>query len=187
MTMAEHDTFATHDEAVSSTPRPDVEETGEVAELKARVADLEDRWRRAAADLDNLRKRFARESKQQLWQERSRVAGAWLPVVDNLELALQHADADPASIVQGVRAVHEQALTVLSGLGFARRDDLCAKFDPALHEAVSTTPSTGSAPGTVVAVVRPGYGEGERQLRPAAVVVATEPAGDTAADDEHER
>ena len=61
----------------------------------ARIAELDDLWRRAAADLDNLRKRNARLAEQQRADERDRVAAAWLPVVDNLDLALEHADADP--------------------------------------------------------------------------------------------
>jgi molecular chaperone GrpE len=152
------------------------EPAGEVAGLQARVAELEDRWRRAAAELDNLRKRVARDAERQRWEERGRVAAAWLPVVDNLDLALAHAAADPGSIVQGVRAVREQALALLAGLGYPRRDDLGEVFDPTRHEAVSTRADSQAAPGTVVDVLRPGYGDGDRQLRPAAVVVAARPA-----------
>src|SRR4051794_14517071 len=74
------------------------------------VADLEDRWRRAVAELDNLRKRFERQLAEQARAERSRTATAFLPVLDNLELALRHADSDPAAIVTGVRAVRSQAI-----------------------------------------------------------------------------
>ncbi|MBV9846740.1 MAG: nucleotide exchange factor GrpE, partial [Kutzneria sp.] len=100
-----------------------VDRVDEIVALRTQVAELEDRWRRTAAELDNLHKRAARDTEWQRRDERGRVAGAWLPVVDNLDLALRHADADPDSIVQGVRAVHEQALTVLAGLGFPRRHD----------------------------------------------------------------
>jgi molecular chaperone GrpE len=147
-------------------------EVDQVAGLEARVAELEDRWRRVLANLDNLRKRRVRESAQQRAEERARVALAWLPVLDNLEFALEHADADPKSIIAGVRAVREQPLAVLDGLGFPRLDDAGAAFDPARHEAVAALPGVDAPAGTVIRVVRPGYGEGERQLRPAAVVVA---------------
>src|SRR3954471_10121356 len=140
--------------------------------LRRQVADLEDRWRRALADFDNLRKRVARESAQQRDDERAAVAARWLPVLDNLELALQHAAADPASIVPGVQAVHEQALSVLADLGFPRRSDVNEPFDPRRHEAVATMPDAAAKPGTVLHVVRPGYGSDERPLRPAAVIVA---------------
>jgi len=154
--------------------RPPSGEAGARAteDLRAELAEMEDRWRRALADFDNLRKRAARESAQQRDDERAAVAARWLPVLDNLELALQHADADPASIVSGVRAVHEQALNVLADLGFPRRSDVNEPFDPSRHEAVATMPDAEAKPGTVLRVVRPGYGSDERPLRPAAVVVA---------------
>jgi molecular chaperone GrpE len=144
----------------------------ETEELRARLTQMEERWRRALADFDNLRKRVARESTQQRDDERAAVAARWLPVLDNLELALQHAAADPASIVSGVQAVHEQALRVLADLGFPRRSDVNEPFDPSRHEVVATMPDARAVPGTVLQVVRPGYGSDERPLRPAAVIVA---------------
>ena len=144
----------------------------EAADHSAALAELEDRWRRALADLDNLRKRYARELEREREAERNRVAAAWLPVVDNLELALAHVAADPGAIVEGVRAVRDQAVGVLGLLGYPRQDAVGVPFDPARHEAVSVVDDPDAAPGTVVRVLRPGYGEGERQLRPAAVAVA---------------
>ncbi|MET7746102.1 nucleotide exchange factor GrpE [Streptomyces sp. NPDC005385] len=136
------------------------------------VAELEDRWRRARADLDNLRKRHAREQERDRAAERSRTAAAFLPVLDNLELALTHAGADPGAIVEGIRAVRDQAVNVLELLGYPRHAETGVAFDPARHEVVSVVQDPDSVPGTVVEVLRPGYGDGERQLRPAAVSVA---------------
>jgi molecular chaperone GrpE len=140
--------------------------------LRARVAELEDRWRRTVADLDNVRKRFAREREQLREEERARAAADWLPVLDNLELALQHADANPVAIREGVQAVRDQAVDLMARLGFPQRDDTGAPFDPRRHEAVSTVVDESAKPGTVVHVVKPGYGDGTRQLRPASVIVA---------------
>ena len=148
-------------------------QSARVAELTAEVAALDDRWRRAIADLENLRKRVAAEVDRERDYERTRAASALLPIVDNLDLALEHATADPAALIQGLLAVRDQAVGALAKLGFPRRDDLGSRFDPARHEAVGADPGADAAPGTVVAVVRPAYGEGDRQLRPAAVVVAT--------------
>jgi|SRR5215470_12505928 len=134
------------------------------------LADLEDRLRRALADMDNLRKRCARDIARERATERTRVAAEWLPIVDNLELALQHAE-DVAGLVEGVRAVHQQAVATLARLGFPRFDAVGQPFDPALHEAVGTV-DDGAPARTVVAVVRPGYGTPEALLRPASVVVA---------------
>ncbi len=162
--------------AAAGTPPAAADRDQRIAELEQQVAELNDRWRRALADLDNLRKRYERDSEQQRARERAQVAAAWLPVLDHLELALAHAEADPTSIIDGVRGIRDQALTVLAGLGFPRRDDVGATFDPARHEAVAATPAPYVPAGTVLEVLRPAYGEGERQLRPAAVVVAAAPA-----------
>jgi molecular chaperone GrpE len=143
-----------------------------VADLEARLAAAEDQKLRALADLDNFRKRCAAQVEQAGADARSEVARQWLPVVDNLERALEHAAADPRTIVEGIQAVRQQALGVLASLGYPRRDDTGATFDPARHEAVAATYDPRVPPGTVVQVVRPGYGEPDHQLRPAQVVVA---------------
>jgi molecular chaperone GrpE len=143
-----------------------------LADTEARLAEAQDQKLRALADLDNLRKRCAVQVERAGADARAQVARQWLPVVDNLERALEHAAADPRTIVEGIRAVRQLALGVLASLGFPRRDDAGATFDPARHEAVATAYDPRVPPGTVVQVVRPGYGEPDRQLRPAQVVVA---------------
>jgi molecular chaperone GrpE len=159
-------------DAAAGAESTEATEHPRVAELQARVAELEDRWRRALADFDNLRKRTARDAERQRLDERARVAREWLPVIDNLDLALEHAKSDPA-LLAGVQAVRDQALAILAALGFPRQTDVGTAFDPQRHEAVGTLADAQAPPGTVLHVVRPGYGDGERQLRPAAVVVAT--------------
>ncbi|MGH3388375.1 MAG: nucleotide exchange factor GrpE, partial [Actinomadura sp.] len=124
------------------------------------------------ADLDNLRKRAARDIAAQRAEERARVVAELIPVLDNLDLALEHAAADPGGIVEGVRVVRDQAVGVLARLGYPRHGDVGVAFDPAWHEAVGVVPGTDAPDGTVVQVLRPGYGDAEHQLRPAAVVVA---------------
>jgi molecular chaperone GrpE len=148
-------------EPVTPQPQPDAE-----------LAQLEDRWRRAAADLDNLRKRYARELDRERGVERNRVAGAWLPVVDNLERALAHADAEPDAVITGVRSIVDQAVQVLAQLGYPRDTQTGVPFDPESHEVLGVVERPGVAPGTVVEVLRPGYGQGPQQLRPAGVVVS---------------
>jgi molecular chaperone GrpE len=142
------------------------------ADLVARIAELEDLRLRALADLDNTRKRCAAQVSRAEEETRAAVARQWLPVVDNLDLALAHATADPGTIVDGVRAIHAQALDVLARLGFPRRDDRGARFDPNRHEAVATRPDPGVEADRVADVIRPAYGDGDHQLRPAQVVVA---------------
>jgi molecular chaperone GrpE len=96
------------------------------------------------------------------------MAAAWLPVLDGLERALEHADADPEAIVAGVRAVRDQAIALLTALGYPRQDEVGVPFDAAVHEAIAAVPDSDAPPGTVLRVVRPGYAE----LRPAAVTVS---------------
>ena len=176
--MAEHD-VAPHARA-DPTASPEAtrlaaqEWEATKAELESRVDELDDKWRRGVAELDNFRKRTARERAADRDDERRRVAARWLPVIDNLDLALSHAGADETGIVEGIMAVREQALAVLADLGFPRRDgDLGAMFDPTLHEAVGTVVQDDAPAGTVVHVARPGYGPDDRVLRPAGVVVTT--------------
>jgi molecular chaperone GrpE len=126
--------------------------TGASPAETARPSADDERLLRAMADLDNVRRRFH----------------------DDLDRALEHAMTvanAPQGILDGLRAVRDHALAVLARLGFPRFEDVGAQFDPARHEAVSAV-EADAPPGTVVAVVRPGYGSGEAVLRPAAVVVA---------------
>jgi molecular chaperone GrpE len=155
-------------EAASSTN----EEAQAAAQADALVK-MEDQWRRALADNDNLRKRAARDSTQQRAQERAAVSLAWLPILDNLELALAHAPAgaqDP--LVEGIAAIRKQAIDTLARLGYPRIDAENVPFDPRVHEVVSVVETDDVPPGTLVSVLRPGYGGPDNTLRPAAVVVS---------------
>src|ERR1700759_2102031 len=108
-----------HAAVAESPPEAVASQTDSDAEL----AKLEDRWRRAVADLDNLRKRYAREVDRERTTERSRVAGAWLPVVDDLERALAHAGDRSDAVVDGVRSILGQALQVIEQLGYPRDEE----------------------------------------------------------------
>jgi molecular chaperone GrpE len=161
--MGEHDAGTAEAAPNPATPQSDSD---------AELARVEDRWRRAVADLDNLRKRYARELDRERTAERSRVAGAWVPIVDDLERALAHDGGQSNAVIEGVRTILDQAVKVLGQLGYPRDDQTGVPFDPQRHEVVGVINVPDSAPGTVVEVLRPGYGEGGTQLRPAAVVVS---------------
>lgn len=135
------------------------------------VGELEDQLKRALADLDNLRKRFDREVARERAAAAARIAAGWLPVLDDLERAIEHAEGDANSIIDGVRVVRDEAASTLAAQGFPRFDDVGALFDPSRHDAIATIESS-APPGTVVTTVRPGYGSGDAILRPAAVVVS---------------
>src|SRR5579864_8948367 len=147
--------------AEGAAPSGDADAAAAVAGLEAQLAEARDLRLRALADADNLRKRCADQVRRAEAGARDRVAAEWLPVLDNLERALAHAQAEPGSIIEGVQAVRQQALDVLERLGFSRREDNGAAFDPARHDAVASRAVPGAAPGTVVEVLAPGYGEGD--------------------------
>jgi molecular chaperone GrpE len=138
------------------------------------TATMEARWKRAAADLANYRKRAERELAQQRQREREAVLRDWLPVVDNLERALMNRDtATLASLLEGVQAVYRQAHQVLGHYGVRRMQTVDTPFDPEQHEAIACAP--GRPEGIILDEVNPGYLMDETTLRPAQVIVAIPP------------
>jgi molecular chaperone GrpE len=142
------------------------------SDIAAELARERDQLRRALADLDNLRKRFARELERARATERDAVTVELVEIVDDLERALGHADADASTIVAGVEALHDRAVAGLARLGYRRFGEPGEKFDPVRHEAVGSTDATDEPPGTVAHLVRPGYERNGEVVRPAAVIVA---------------
>ena len=136
-----------------------------------------DRYLRAAADLENLRKRQKREVEDAKFDTKGKVLKEMLPVVDNLERAIEHASSQGGTnpIVEGVQLVLRQFMTAFERLDVMPVDASNQPFDPNLHEAISQQESE-SPPGTVVQVLQRGYRSGDRLLRPALVVVAKAPA-----------
>src|ERR1700682_4294445 len=107
---AEHSKTEEDDDRVDESP-PDA--AASQPDSDKELAKIEDRWRRAVADLDNLRKRYARELDRERQAEGSRVAAAWLPIVDNMERAISHAGDQSDAVLEGVRRILEQALHAL--------------------------------------------------------------------------
>jgi molecular chaperone GrpE len=157
--------------AESCEAAPEVE-AREVAELRVRVADLEDRWKRAAADLDNYRKRFDRELDRLRLAEREAIFRAWLTIVDDLERALCSQGASSNPWYEGMEAIHERMLTVLAQFGVRPFVPQGETFDPARHEAVATANLPDQPEGRIVEVVTTGYLLDGKILRPARVIAA---------------
>jgi molecular chaperone GrpE len=160
------------------------QEGGPEDSIEAKIATLErekkenwDRYLRTAADLENFRKRQRRELDDARFEARSKVLKEMLPVVDNLERAIEHASQQAAGspIVEGVQLVLRQFLSAFERLDVTPIDAGGQPFDPNLHEAISQLESE-QPPGTVVQVLQRGYRAGDRLLRPALVVVAKAPA-----------
>jgi molecular chaperone GrpE len=144
-------------------------------ELEQELAQMEDRWKRALADLDNYRKRTARDTERRVEESKEAQLREWLEVVDSLERALFMQPDDP--VVEGLRAVLEQMEAVLARHGVRRMGAAGEQFDPERHEAVGVRPTTELPDRTVADVARSGFMLGDRVLRPAEVVVARVPEG----------
>jgi molecular chaperone GrpE len=151
-----------------------------IKELEAKLAAAEkekkDNWDkllRAMADLENTRKRQKRELEDAKFETKNKVLKEMLPVVDNLERAIEHASSagEKNPIVEGVQLVLRQFSTAFERLDVTSIDAMGQPFDPNLHEAISQQESDQPA-GTVIQVLQRGYRAGERLLRPALVVVA---------------
>ena len=153
-----------------------IELEGKLAAVEKEKKDNYDKYLRAAADIENLRKRQKRELDDARFDAKNKVLKEMLPVVDNLERAIDHAgssgdDAAMKAIVEGVQLVLRQFQTAFERLDINAIDAMGQPFDPNLHEAISQLESD-QPPGTVVQVLQRGYKAGERLLRPALVVVA---------------
>lgn len=162
------------DESLTPDERSATEERPSPAapeELELRLAETEDRWRRAAADLDNARKRAARELALARDAERARAASVFLPVVDGLADAVTYAKQVNEGLAEGMESIREHAIAALERLGYPRIDHVGVPFDPRIHEVVSVVENGDVPPRTVLAVTRLGFGTAEHLLRPAGVVV----------------
>jgi molecular chaperone GrpE len=148
-----------------SPPTPDPAASEEA------LQEMKDRWLRAAADLENMRKRSKREIEDARIDAKNEVLREMLPVVDNLERAIAHAGGEESPVIEGVRLVFRQFQTAFERLQIHAIDALGTSFDPTQHEAISQEESD-QPPGTVVQVLQRGYRTGDRLLRPALVVVA---------------
>ena len=127
---------------------------------------------RTQADLENYRKRAAKEIAAAGQRAKSGLVGELLPVVDNLERALASAQDGEEHLLEGVKLVHAELVSVLSRNGVEMFDPKGEKFDPTFHEAISTREDDDAGSGVVLDVVEKGYRLNGSVLRPARVVVS---------------
>lgn len=157
-------------------------QAAEMEQLRAELEQWKDRALRLEAEMDNFRKHLQRVTEDRIAADRARLLRDFLEVVDNLARALSADGADVESLRQGVELTHRSMLHLLNREGVTPIEAEGQPFDPAWHEAVGTVAAqqVGKEPDTVVHVVRQGYRIGDRLLRPARVIVATdsgEPSG----------
>jgi molecular chaperone GrpE len=154
-------------------PEEQVVESGEdqLAALEAERDEAIDRWKRAAADFDNFRKRAARERDEYVTLANERLVKELLPILDDLERALAAVgEHEEATVEEGVRLVYRSLASLLQRNG-VEEISTEGQFDPHVHEALLSQPSEAEE-GSVIDVVQKGYKLGDRVVRPARVVIA---------------
>jgi molecular chaperone GrpE len=153
-------------------------------DLDALLADTQrerdeylDLAKRTKADFENFRKRMSAEVQAATGRGKAEVVRDVVPVLDDLERAIEAAGLDPEGdsedgLAHGVLLVFRSLRETLQRNGIEAVDPKGEKFDPKVHEALSTQAVEGAEPGTVVETMQKGYRLGEQLIRPARVVVA---------------
>ncbi len=170
-------------------PEDDVEQDPELAdndvdaatdpleELQAKADENWDRYLRAAAETENVRKRAARDVENARKFALENFSRELLAVKDSLEMGIQAAEqADEETLLAGKEATLKLLATILERFGIEELDPEGEPFDPEFHEAMTMQASTELEPGSVLSVIQKGYSLHGRLLRPAMVVVVAEEA-----------
>ena len=151
---------------------------GELAAARAAEEAAVDKWKRAAAEFDNYRRRARRDRAELVSRSSERVAGRLLPVLDSLDSALlldvEAGASSDAGIREGLSGTRDLLLSILAAEGLAPIEAVGSVFDPALHEAVQIGEGEGAM--VVAAELRRGYMLGDRVIRAALVVVGYRPS-----------
>jgi molecular chaperone GrpE len=168
------------------TPAQTIERlSAALAEKTAEAARNWDQYLRERAETENFKKRMQREKSEALRFAVEPLVRDLLPVIDNLERAVDHAASggNGQPLLDGVRLVLKSALEVLERHGI-RRVDADGPFDPARHEAVARVPDPQREPNQVVQQFEPGYSLHDRLIRAAKVSVSSKPPVESPPDDD---
>jgi molecular chaperone GrpE len=149
----------------------------ELAATREEARQNHERWLRERADLENLKKRAARERAETIRFANENVLKDLLPIIDNLERALEHARSggNGQPLVEGVALILKSLHDVLERHGVTRIEAKGTPFDPAHHQAMLHVETAEHEPNLVVEEHQPGYRLNDRLLRPALVSVAKAP------------
>lgn len=158
-------------EAPEQDTRGRVEDSSEIKRLKEELHGEHERYLRLLADFDNYRRRSERERSTAARSGKREIILAFLDVLDGYDRALQHMDDAPASIAEGLEALHRKFLGLLQAQGVTPMLALGEVFNPELHDAIGLMESEELEPGTVAEEVQRGYRWGDEVLRPARVRV----------------
>ena len=159
-------------EDASSDVERDLDELFEARRERDEYLELA---RRTKADFENYRKRVAKDTSEATARGRADLARQLLPAIDNLERALAAGEEASAhrALVEGVAMVRDELHSRLADAGVEAFDPTGERFDPQVHEALSTQPAEGTEPGIVLETVEKGYRLNGQVLRAAKVVVSS--------------
>jgi len=155
------------------------EQVEEWREQAGKAQEHWDRLLRISADFENYKKRAVRERQDAIKFANASLIEKLVPLLDNLEMALNAADAPQANsdaLKTGVNMIYNQLRSMLADAGVEEIDAAGKPFDPNFHEAVAQQPSASVKEGTVLQQIRKGFKLNDRLIRPASVVVAKKPA-----------
>jgi molecular chaperone GrpE len=158
-------------------------EAAQIAALHEEIAELKERYLRASAETENVRKRAEREKNDATQFAFQKFARDLLSVVDNFSRAFdamkpevrEAMPPEAQSVFAGIEATQRELTSILERNGVKRIEAKGQRFNPNLHQAIAEVPSRDHPAGTVIEVVQQGYVIGERLLRAAMVAVATQP------------
>lgn len=145
-----------------------------LAELQAKADENWERYLRASAEVENVRKRSSRDVENAHKYALERFGRELLSVKDSLEMGIAAEGASVESLLEGSNATLKLLGTTMERFGIQVVDPEGEPFDPDFHEAISMQPSENVEPGSVITVVQKGYTLNGRLLRPAMVIVAAE-------------
>lgn len=150
----------------------------ELEQAQAEATDMKSRYLRSVADMENFRKRIAREKQDIIRSAAAGVIESLLPVLDNMKLGLQAADNHPEAkdVTIGFKMVDDQLKKTLSDQGLEELLPDGETFDPNLHECIAHQPSDEVEEDKVIQTVRAGYRLNDRLIRAANVIVSSGPA-----------
>lgn len=148
----------------------------QIAKLQEEVQQIQDRYLRALADLENFKKRSLKERSEMLKYQGEQLVGDLLTVADNLELAIQYKDADPNQLKSGLEMIYKSLCDVFSKWDIRAETAVGKSFDPTKHSAISKVPAHDVDPGQVVSELKKVYFYKDKMLRVGEVVVAVEPS-----------
>lgn len=173
---------------------PEEQLQAELEQSQCEVKAHQEQYLRALADMENLRKRTQREKEELAKFANENILREVLPVIDNLERAIEHADQaemgeSGAGLLEGVQMTLTQFSQVLGRFGVIPVESLGQPFDPALHQAMGQFATEEYAANTVAQQMQKGYQLNDRLLRPAMVMIAKppEPVEPTEAGEENDQ